>query len=243
MTSLYLSLGKEVMTSALTDIHSGNLPPTAQDIYLAFQRNVPAGKQEEFHDLFRQLHGGPLATMDVNRPDDHGDNRLSATPITPEISVLGVMDHPFDTDYFSFLAEGDTQYDAILENDNVRGLKLSLYRPDGGAGEPLRTLFGDGGTTGTRIGWDAEASGQHYLTVESLDGAISDYSLRIIPRVFDVDDHGDTAAEATDIGVGERITGTMDNESDEDWFRLGIIYLCTPHGVVGGPAGLLTLIC
>ena len=101
----------------------------------------------------------------------------------------------------------------------MRGLKRSLYRPDGGAGEPLRTLFGDGGTTGTRIGWDAEASGQHYLTVESLDGAISDYSLRIIPRVFDVDDHGDTAAEATDIGVCERITGTMDNESDEDRFR------------------------
>ena len=219
LTSLHLSLGKEVMSSALTAIYSGNLPPTAKDIYLAFQRNVPAGKQEEFHDLFGQLYGGPLANVDVNVPDDHGDNRLSATPITPEISVLGVMDHPFDTDYFSFLAEGATKYDAILENDNVRGLKLSLYRPDGGAGEPLRTLFGDGGTTGTRIGWDAEASGQHYLTVESLDGAISDYSLRIIPRVFDVDDHGDTAAEATDIGVGERITGTMDNESDEDWFR------------------------
>ena len=106
LTSLHLSLGKEVMSSALTDIHSRNLPPTAQDIYLAFQRNVPAGKQEEFHDLFGQLYGGPLANVDVNVPDDHGDNRLSATPITPGMGVLGIMDHPFDTDYFSFLAEG-----------------------------------------------------------------------------------------------------------------------------------------
>ena len=166
------------MSSALTDIYSGNVSPTAKDIYLAFQRNVPAGLQEEFHDLFRQLYGGPLANGDVNVPDDHGDNRLSATPITLGIGVPGVMDHPSDTDYFSFFAEGDKQYDAILENDNVRSLKRSLYRPAGGAGEPLRALLGNRGTTGVRIGWHAEASGQYYLTVERLSATIPCGSFR-----------------------------------------------------------------
>ena len=61
---MYLSLGHEAVSSALLDLHlegrgRGNRVGESQ-IYESFLANTPPGKHDEFRDLYRKLHGGPI---------------------------------------------------------------------------------------------------------------------------------------------------------------------------------------
>ena len=62
LISLYQTLGEEAMSSALSDLYlqseHDDPRPTEEDIYRAFLKHTPPGLEDEFHDLYRRLHGG-----------------------------------------------------------------------------------------------------------------------------------------------------------------------------------------
>ena len=70
---MYETLGHEATSSALQQIYlllrdindphifsAADEPVTEEDIYGAFLANVPPGKEDDFRDAWRRLHGGPI---------------------------------------------------------------------------------------------------------------------------------------------------------------------------------------
>ena len=227
LSSLFLSLGEDVTSAALRDVFSQirsveSRPVTAKDIYLAFQRNIRPGQEDEFGDLFRRLYGGPLADANANVRDDHGNELSTATPIAMDVVVHGALEHPLDTDYFRFTAEADRDYVLTFShdifNDYAGGdLYVSVHPPDGGHPEPLESA--GGGESGMRVQWEAPRSGEYRVSLESTVGTTGAYTLQITPVVVHADDHGDDPTHATDVIVGEKVTGNIDYETDADYFR------------------------
>ena len=199
LASLFLSLGEDVTSAALRDVFSQirsveSRPVTAKDIYLAFQRNIRPGQEDEFGDLFRRLYGGPLADANANVRDDHGNKLSAATPIAMDVVVHGALEHPLDTDYFRFTAEADRDYVLTFShdifNDYAGGdLYVRVHPPDGGHPEPLESA--GGGESGMRVQWEAPRSGEYRVSLESTVGTTGAYTLQITPVVVHADDHGD----------------------------------------------------
>lgn len=193
LSSLLLTLGEEVTSAALADVfqlirsEEEGRPLTAKDIYLAFQRNIRPNQQAEFRNLFSRLHGGPLTDADPNAPEDHGDNRATATRVTVDTTVQGALEDALDTDYFRFTAEAGDSFNIVLNHgvffDNAAdreafaNLYVRLHRPDG---RPAQSLEQEDRLTSTlQVEWTAPVTGEYYLSVESPHGVAGTYDLRL----------------------------------------------------------------
>ena len=64
LTSVFGILGEEAMASALREFYllsdEGQLWISSATLYRVFLKNTPEGSEEEFRELFRRLHGGPI---------------------------------------------------------------------------------------------------------------------------------------------------------------------------------------
>ena len=61
---IYDKLGHEVVSASLRQLYlmaqANGHPVNERDIYQVFFNNAPSGKQSEFQDIYRSLHGGPM---------------------------------------------------------------------------------------------------------------------------------------------------------------------------------------
>ncbi|MCY4368325.1 MAG: hypothetical protein OXF41_02660 [bacterium] len=112
--------------------------------------------------------------------DDHADTVADATSVIAGGAVLGVIDHPDDIDLFVFDAlEGELyQIDVALETlgDSV----VTLYNSDGW--EELAFNDDHGGSSASRIFWEAPSSGSYYVEVASWGDGTGSYTFTIIVR-------------------------------------------------------------
>ena len=64
LLALYQSLGRETMSDSLREIYvmtdDRKAPVTEYEIYEVFLSNTAPGKQDNFRDIYRQHHGGPI---------------------------------------------------------------------------------------------------------------------------------------------------------------------------------------
>ena len=65
----------------------------------------------------------------------------------------------------------------------------------------------------------AVPAGEFVVTPMSRDVAGAKFSG---PLLMTGDDHGNTAASATDFALGSTVTGILDTDTDEDWFRVSV---------------------
>ena len=144
LLEMFLALGEETTSAALKELYltihfdSSGAPLAPKDIYLAFLEDTPRAKQSKFLDLFRELHGGPLTEANLDVLDDRADGPLWATGLPLSVAVHGVLEHPFDTDYFWFKAEKGLEYDITVqhqmsyESNNRKDLSAALHIPGRG---------------------------------------------------------------------------------------------------------------
>ena len=85
--------------------------------------------------------------------------------------------------------------------------------------------------------WVAPRTGWYEVTVTNWEETASPYTLRVDVVADTADDHGDSAATATDLGGGELVpgegdgppylyveaAGTIDSPSDLDYFRVSLV--------------------
>ena len=168
--------------------------------------------------------------------DDHSNVPPGATPLEVGRAVAGSLDYGFDEDWFSVDLVASHRYlVGVLsaEGDQVRAA-LSLY--DAGSRESYVSYLsleadelvdsGDG-----RLLWQVRESGEHIIRVADDDSwgpdyVATDYVIEV--SAAGTDDHADAPEGATPVGVGEWVAGTMDEETDTDWFSFraerGVVY-------------------
>ena len=166
-------------------------------------------------------YGKQVSIHEPQNPDrdDHGDEATTATTMTLDQPVKGILDSWLDVDYYRFEAQANRGYeiDIVFESQFTSLPNISLYGSDGvriiGSGA------GGGVDSGLYKNWVSPKSGTCYLALISYGGATGAYTATISAVVSSEDDHGNQAGEATQLSVGEIINGTIDPWSDSDYFK------------------------
>ena len=168
--------------------------------------------------------------------DDHANVPPAATSLQAGGSVTGSLDYSYDEDWFSVELAAPQKYliEVLSAEGELTLADVSLY----GAGstesyrsylslqhdELVASQFG-------RILWQARESGEHLIQVvddgsRRADYLLADYLIRVSPAP--ADDHADGPQGATVVAVGEWVEGTIDEQTDTDWFdfqaRSGVVY-------------------
>ncbi len=146
-----------------------------------------------------------LSVSSVN--DDHGENAATATALALPANISGTFETPDDKDWYSFTA--------------VAGEKFEFGNPDLPSGRSTNlNVFDVDGTTvllSNESVWITPSSGTYFLSLEGFDRfGLEDYELSIN---VSIDDHGDSAERATPVGFPAVISGDIELEGDQDWFR------------------------
>ena len=141
----------------------------------------------------------------------HADALREATPVTVSEPAPGQINHDADVDFFVFEGEQGELYQIDVTLGTLSDSVATLYDSDG-----FELDYNDdyGDTSASRIYWEAQSSGNHYVAVESWSG-IGSYTLTI--AVADItDDHAGALREATPVTVGEPAPGEINPDADGD---------------------------
>ena len=150
--------------------------------------------------------------------DDHGDFIDEATPVAlgDATGAAGVLDYEGDIDLFVFEAVAGEFYQIDVALGTLDDSTVALYDADG-----FELAYNDdyGGTSASRLYWEATDSGLLYVGVEGWNDYIGTYTLTVVVLDF-VDDHGDFIDEATPVALGDATgaAGVLDYEGDIDLF-------------------------
>ncbi len=150
--------------------------------------------------------------------DDYGDDPSTAHEIDIGEPVEGLIGQVHDRDYFKFTANGGQVYRIEVSPQLLRNNpEVVLHGPDG----PMRearytsTAISDTG----RIIWSAPVDGDYYISVEFRHSSkVGSYTLSVTSIADIADDHSNGAANATDLPIGEAVSGALDYQFDLDYF-------------------------
>jgi hypothetical protein len=147
--------------------------------------------------------------------DDHGNDSLTASPISVGGSLSGFHETPEDVDAFLFAAEAGYVYGITLEKTSGEGTaRLDLLVGETTA--VLATATANGGAA--RVTWSATRTGAQFLAV-CAEGGTGGYRISIVKEGYD-DDFPNSAATAVDlVALGATAIGRLEVSEDSDWFR------------------------
>ena len=136
-------------------------------------------------------------------PSDHGDTRAEATSLQPDTEEAGDLDRSGDVDYFRIeVAEaGRLTVETTGPTDTVGYLQDAQ-------GQPLAEDDDTGADDNFRIVRQVPA-GTYYVGVVGAPHR-------------PVDDHGNTAEEATRVGLDSTTAGVLERGGDVDYFRVTV---------------------
>ena len=105
----------------------------------------------------------------------HADALREATPVTVGEPAPGQINHDVDVDFFVFEGEEGELYQIDVTLGTLSDSVATLYDSDG-----FELGYNDdyGDTSASRIYWEAQSSGDHYVAVESWSG-VGSYTLTI----------------------------------------------------------------
>ena len=134
-----------------------------------------------------------------------------ATSIVAGEVIAAKLDDLYqDRDYFRFHVErGQTYMIGLISESPVSRGKHTLARYDAEG----NTLGSNGLLGAMEVYYDP---GEYYFAIS---GNLSSYKLKIIAVSDIIDDHGNSADDATDLTLGETAKGALEEWFDTDWFR------------------------
>ncbi len=147
--------------------------------------------------------------------DDHGNAGSQATVVEAEGLVEGIIEVGGDEDWFAIQVSAGLTYVWETVLGTLYDTTLTLYDQDG---TTLVETDDDGGPAlASQIQWTADRDGIYFLKVQAFrEFQTGTYSLQ-----SDVlDDHGQDAARATAMTLGQTLHGIIELAGDRDWFAL-----------------------
>jgi hypothetical protein len=155
--------------------------------------------------------------------DDHGNDSRHATPLSLPGASPGELEFAGDADWFSLEVVKGNRFGFEVILDSLGDSVLRLYDQDG---QTLLEINDNAAARASsspwasRIGWEAPRSGNFYLSVRASDDKeVGRYSLGV-----DVlgDDHADTYASATLVGIPGLTPGNLEVPTDADVFAVRV---------------------
>ncbi|MCQ3809634.1 MAG: alanine and proline-rich secreted protein Apa, partial [Acidimicrobiia bacterium] len=137
---------------------------------------------------------------------------VDATPLAIGWVAPGEVEHEGDVDFFVFEAEEGHLYQINVALGTLGDSVAVLYDSEG---FELASNDDHGDTLASRIYWEADYSGSHYVAVNGSSTSTGSYTLGLAAVE---DDHSDFLPEATPVAVGETMPGVMTNADDVDYF-------------------------
>ena len=163
--------------------------------------------------------GGYSVTVSQSEDvDDHGDTFETATDISDGSSFSGEIGTHNDIDIFTFLATSGSSFEldfAYNLGDGVAVYEIVLY--DGHGVEVRRNSYDPYGST-ARIILSNLKQGTYYLSVSVFDNRVGKYEMALVSYQ---DDHGDSPQTATNVTLGDEVSGKFHTEYEFDYFRFG----------------------
>jgi len=149
--------------------------------------------------------------------DDHGNDALHATLLTPPAVVDAELEFEGDADWFRLDAVAGSRFRFEVTLGSLPDSVLRLYGSDGKTVvEENDDIDVHTGQYGSRIEWEAVQTGTYYLSVGGYeDRHVGTYQLNVS---LIEDDHADDSSNATGIGVPSVSTGHLEIPSDVDYF-------------------------
>lgn len=157
-------------------------------------------------------------TLGVSVIDDHGNTAPTATPAPVPSSTAGDINYGNDVDYFSVIATGGASYTFSTTLGTNTDTTLTLYDTNGNT----QLAFDDDGGPGlaSLINWTAPATGTYFLAVRSFSSSgTGTYTL----ATSVVDDHGNSAIDASSVAVPSSTPGNIEVINDLDFFSFAAV--------------------
>ena len=153
----------------------------------------------------------------VDRPellvgsDEPNDTEANASLVTlPHRSSQTSIATPDDRDYFRFVLDEPMPVSfGLTYRADFGELSLHVFGP---GGEEI-DLGDSGGALSTVL-----APGSYLARVDGVGGSVNDYALEIL-----IDNHGDTADDATPLRADQEAVGQIDYRGDHDAFSLNLV--------------------
>ncbi len=118
------------------------------------------------------------ALLEVQAPDDHGNDYTTATPVSAGSTTGGIIERGGDRDWFSFQAVAGKAYVLDTSLGTLPDSTLTLYDRNGTT--PIASNDDWGGTYASHVAWTAPSSGTYYLAVAAYGSAqTGSYLLRV----------------------------------------------------------------
>ena len=163
--------------------------------------------------------GGYSVTVSQSKYiDDHGDTFETATDISAGGSFSGEIGTHNDIDIFTFFAasgtsfkldfafnlgEGLATYETVLFEGNGAEVRRDAYYPYGAAPRMVLSNL---------------KPGPYFLSVSAFENRVSKYELALVSYQ---DDHGDSPQTATNVAIGDPVSGKFHTDKEADYFRFG----------------------
>jgi len=146
--------------------------------------------------------------------DDHGDDSLSATPLSLDVPTAGFIETASDVDVFLFAVRQGFEYVVRLsEAVPASDLAFSILGEDSAWQQGTANDPNEGSYT-----WTATAAGTLFVSIFSENEDGGGYEVTVTETGY-ADDYGNEPATAHGLAT-ERTTidGTIDVAGDRDWF-------------------------
>jgi hypothetical protein len=143
----------------------------------------------------------------------------AANPVRIEVpsSTNGELVRSGDADWFVFAAVAGTVYRVETELETLPDSYLRLIDSD----QQTQIAADDNSGAGqaSRIIWQAETGGDHYLQVTGVNNQTGSYRVAITTTS---DDHGNRSTSATPVDLPSTIDGHIEAGGDVDWFAIDV---------------------
>jgi subtilisin-like proprotein convertase family protein len=150
--------------------------------------------------------------------DDFGNNAATANNITTVPATKhGTIEVAGDVDWFAFPATAGQTYDITTTLGTLSDTVLRLLDTDG---QTQITQNDNSNGLASQIHWAASTDGTYYVEVRGAGSLTGTYTLGIQAAN---DDHGNSAAEATQIVVPSSTVGEIETPIDQDWFKFSAV--------------------
>ncbi|HHL42179.1 MAG TPA: hypothetical protein ENJ42_01050, partial [Hellea balneolensis] len=212
-TQLYLSLYDNTGTRIFTHYGGGYSP----EFFIT---------PEYTGDFFLSVSGGYYSTPDINYTldmslvgDDYAGDTTTSGTITPGSSVNGLLEFPYDQDWFAITANAGDIYRIEVTNPSPPDYYINVYLYDalGNAIAPQSYY-----NSANRV-FIVENPGTYFAAIANQTASTNfNYAYTLeLTQIFD--DYTDDISTTGTLSLGGTASGTIDWYGDSDWLAIDLV--------------------
>ena len=155
----------------------------------------------------------------IGNTDDYANNVTTTGSLSVDSDTTGTIENLSDTDWFKVELIAGTTYVFTMNSSELSSSYISLY---GSTGRLLESDYQSSSEFNAEFSYQPTTSGAYYLSASQLgDDEAGSYTVGA--SIGNTDDYADNVTTTGSLSVNSDTTGTIENLSDTDWFKVELI--------------------